>query len=153
MCWRGSRALQNSLWWTPGVVAKERPQEKVNLKSRGCGPVAPPPAPRPDLCTIRFFLQTQLQRWWSCRSSSDWLSPLVGKGVSLTPIHLFSKLTPEKTSFDYVKIQITFGFKVVHWRRKWQPTPVFLPGESQGRGSLVDCHLWSCTESDMTEVT
>ena len=28
-----------------------------------------------------------------------------------------------------------------HWRRKWQPTPVFLPGESQGRGSLVGCRL------------
>ena len=26
-----------------------------------------------------------------------------------------------------------------HWRRKWQPTPVFLPGESQGQGSLVGC--------------
>ena len=30
------------------------------------------------------------------------------------------------------------------WRRQWQPTPVFLPGESQGRGSLVGCHLWGC---------
>ena len=38
-------------------------------------------------------------------------------------------------------------------RRKWQPTPVFLPGESQGRGSLVGCRLWDRTESDMTEVT
>ena len=28
-------------------------------------------------------------------------------------------------------------FTFMHWRRKWQPTPVFLPGESQGRGSLV----------------
>ena len=28
------------------------------------------------------------------------------------------------------------------WRRKWQPTPVFLPGESQGRRSLMGCHLW-----------
>ena len=28
----------------------------------------------------------------------------------------------------------------MHWRRKWQPTPVFLPGESQGWGSLVGCH-------------
>ena len=35
----------------------------------------------------------------------------------------------------------------------WQPTPVFLPGESQGRGSLVGCHLWGHTESDTTEVT
>src|SRR5574341_1089282 len=41
----------------------------------------------------------------------------------------------------------------MHWRRKWQPTPVFLPGESQGRGSLVGCHLWSHTELGMTEAT
>ena len=33
-------------------------------------------------------------------------------------------------------------FPFMHWRRKWQPTPVFLPGESQGRGSLVGCGLW-----------
>ena len=36
---------------------------------------------------------------------------------------------------------------------KWQPTPLFLPGESQGRGSLMGCHLWGRTESDMTEAT
>ena len=42
-------------------------------------------------------------------------------------------------------------FTFMHWRRKWQPTPVFLPGESQGWGSLVDCHLWGHTELDMTE--
>ena len=44
-------------------------------------------------------------------------------------------------------------FAFTHWRRKWQPTPVFLPGASQGRGSLVSCHLWGCTESDTTEAT
>ena len=44
-------------------------------------------------------------------------------------------------------------FTFMHWRRKWQPTPVFLPGESQGRGSLVGCRLWGCTESDTTEAT
>ena len=37
--------------------------------------------------------------------------------------------------------------------RQWQPTPVFLPGESQGRGSLVGCHLWGRTESDTTDAT
>ena len=47
----------------------------------------------------------------------------------------------------------TFTFTFMHWRRKWQPTPVFLPGESQGQGSLVGCRLWGCTESDMTEAT
>ena len=46
-----------------------------------------------------------------------------------------------------------FTFHFHHWRGKWQPTPVFLPGESQGRGSLVGCRLWGCTESDTTEVT
>jgi len=35
-------------------------------------------------------------------------------------------------------------FTFMHWRRKWQPTPVFLPGESQGQGSLVGCRLWGC---------
>ena len=44
-------------------------------------------------------------------------------------------------------------FTFMHWRRKWQPTPVFLSGESQGRGSLVGCHLWGCTASDTTEAT
>ena len=41
----------------------------------------------------------------------------------------------------------------IYWRRKWQPTLVFLPGESQGWGSLVGCHLWGHTESDTTEAT
>ena len=46
-----------------------------------------------------------------------------------------------------------FTFTFIHWRRKWQPTPVFLAGESQGRGSLVGCRLWGRTKSDTTEVT
>ena len=45
------------------------------------------------------------------------------------------------------------NFTFMHWRRKWQPTLVFLSGESQGLGSLVGCHQWGCTGSDMTEVT
>ena len=39
-------------------------------------------------------------------------------------------------------------FTFIRWRKKWQPTPVFLPGESQGVGSLVGCRLWGRTESD-----
>ena len=52
---------------------------------------------------------------------------------------------------DWVTSLSCFSFR--HWRRKWQPTPVFLPGEFQRRGSLMGCHLWGCTKSDMTEVT
>ena len=44
-------------------------------------------------------------------------------------------------------------FTFMHWRRKWQLTPVFLPGESQGQRSLVGCHLWGRTESDTIEAT
>ena len=44
-------------------------------------------------------------------------------------------------------------FTFMHWRRKWQPAPVFLPGEFQGWGSLVGFHLWGHTESDTTEMT
>ena len=47
----------------------------------------------------------------------------------------------------------TLVFTFMHWRRKWQPTAVFLPGESQGWQSLVGCCLWDRTESDTTEVT
>ena len=44
-------------------------------------------------------------------------------------------------------------FTFMHWRRKWQPTPVFLRGGSQGQGSLVGCRLWGRTELDTTEAT
>ena len=42
-------------------------------------------------------------------------------------------------------------FTFMHWRRKWQPTPVSLPGESQRWGSLAGCCLWGRTELDTTE--
>ena len=41
----------------------------------------------------------------------------------------------------------------IPWRRAWQPTPVFLPGESHGQRGLVGYSPWGCTESDMTEAT
>ena len=44
-------------------------------------------------------------------------------------------------------------FTFMHWRRKWQPTPVFLPGESQGWGAWWATVYWGHTESDTTEVT
>ena len=47
---------------------------------------------------------------------------------------------------QFIVIHTVKGFGIVNkteiWRRKWQPTPVFLPGESQWRGSLVGCRLW-----------
>ena len=45
----------------------------------------------------------------------------------------------------------TFHFHALE--KEWQPTPVFLPGESQGQRSLVGCSPWGRTESDTTEAT
>ena len=56
-----------------------------------------------------------------------------------------------RVGHDWVTSLSLFTF--MHWKRKWQPTPVFLPGESQGQRSLVGCHLWGRTESDTTEAT
>src|SRR5574341_1294928 len=44
-------------------------------------------------------------------------------------------------------------FTFMHWRRTWQPTPVFLPGEPQGLRGLVGCRPWGHTDSDTTETT
>ena len=43
-------------------------------------------------------------------------------------------------------------FTFMHCRRKWQPTPVLLPGKSHGQRSLVGCSPWGCEESDTTEL-
>ena len=44
-------------------------------------------------------------------------------------------------------------FRKIPGRRKWQPTPAFLPGKFHGQRNLVDYSPWGCKESDMTEYT
>ena len=56
-----------------------------------------------------------------------------------------------RVRYDWAASLLLFTF--MHWRRTWTPTPVFLPGESQGQGSLVGCRLWGHIESDTTEAT
>ena len=88
-----------------------------------------------DTCITKYG--TPLQ--YSCLES-----PMDG-GAWWTAVHGVAKSHHWATSLSL--------FTFMHWRRKWQPAPVFLPGESQGRGSLVGCHLWGRTKSDMTEAT
>ena len=68
------------------------------------------------------------------------------RGAWWAAVHGVAKSRTRQSDFPFI-------FTFMHWRRKWQPTPVFLPRESQGRGSLVGCRLWGHTESDTTEVT
>ena len=55
------------------------------------------------------------------------------------------------TMFPSTLLELYRGNHLSLQRRKWQPTPVFLPRESQGWGSLVGSRLWGRTESDTTE--
>ena len=78
-------------------------------------------------------------------STLAWKTPWMEEPGGLKSMGLLGVRQDRVTSLSL------FTFK--HWRRKWQPTPVFLPGESQGRESLLGCRLWGRRESDTTEVT
>ena len=67
------------------------------------------------------------------------------RGAWWAAVHGVAKSWTQLSDFTFTSF--------MHWRRKWQPTPVFLPGESQGQRSLVGCRLWGHIESDTTEVT
>ena len=67
-------------------------------------------------------------------------------GAWYVAVHVVAKSWARLSDFTF-----TFHFHALE--KEWQPTPVFLPGESQGRGSLVDCRLWGHTELDTTEAT
>jgi len=80
-------------------------------------------------------------------STFAWKIPWTEEPGGLQSMGSLESDTTERLHFHFLL------FTFMHWRRKWQPTPVFLPGESQGRGSLVGCRLWGRTESDTTEAT
>ena len=76
---------------------------------------------------------------------NDWLGALVVQGT----LKNLSNTTVQKHQF----FSAQFLYSPILTSIQWQPTPVFSPGESQGWGSLVGCHLWGHTESATTEVT
>ena len=76
----------------------------------------------------------------------SWLENPRGRGAWWAAVH-----GVQRVGHDWATSLSLLTF--MHWRRQWQTTPVFLPGESQGQGSLVGCCLWGRTESNMTEVT
>ena len=78
-------------------------------------------------------------------STIAWKIPGVEEPGSLQPMGLLRVGHDRATSLSL--------FTFMHWRRKWQPTPVFLPEESQRWGSLVGGCLWGHTELDTTEAT
>ena len=76
---------------------------------------------------------------WSCLENSK------GRGAWWAAVY---GVAQSRTWLKWLSMHVC-----IRWRRKWQPTPVVVPGEFQGQRSLVGCHLWGRTELDMSEVT
>ena len=116
-----------------------------------------------DVCVCEYFLAIKRRischlGWfeWSSRALSEkamaphsstlaWKIPWTeepGRLQSMGSLRVGNDWAPSLSLFTFM-----------HWRRKWQPIPVFLPRESQGQGSLVGCRLWGHTELDTTEAT
>jgi len=72
----------------------------------------------------------------------------MGGGAWWAAVHGVAKSQVQLRDFT-----LTFHFHALEKEMATHSTPVFLPGESQGRGSLVGCRLWGCTESDTTDMT
>ena len=92
---------------------------------------------------------------WSCMDAEKAMAPHSSTPAWKTP---WTEEPGRLQSMGSLRVRHDWAtslslFTFLHWRRKWQPTPVFLPGESRGRKSLVGSYLWGRTESDTTEVT
>ena len=100
----------------------------------------------PEMGYLYFPSFSSLEKAMASQSSTlAWKIPWIEESGRL------QSMGSRRVGHDWATSLSLFTF--MNWRRKWQPTPVFLPGESQGRGSLVGCRLWGRTESDTTEAT
>ena len=111
--------------------------------------------------SVHGILQTRILEWVPFSGGSS--PPRFQTHVSCTVDRFFTTWATRcslffQSSFIGYNSQIIYGeicplLRDREWWRQWQPTPVLLPGKSQGQQSLVGCHLWGSTESDMTAAT
>ena len=91
-------------------------------------------------------------------SDTCFFPPVLPVEPFLRPLHLwadrgscFPDLGGEKSCLQCGRTGFDPWVGKIHWRRKWQFTPVFLPGKSHGQRSLDGCSPWGHKESDTTE--
>ena len=99
---------------------------------------------------IRYLILILLTTLWE-KAMATHSSTLAWKILWMEEPGRLQSMGSLRVGYDWATSLSLFTF--THWRRKWQPTPVFLPRESQGQRSLVGCRLWGRTESDTTEAT
>ena len=107
------------------------------------------------MCSTQFT-HDKIHSTLNCKfHTSNWLSPNVSLEFCQTLVLYQHMVAIDKcSSHIHLSIQMLVDIFVdfnKSWRRKWHPTPVFLPGKSHGRRSLVGYSPWGCKESDMTE--
>ena len=102
---------------------------------------------------VQGTLQSLLQHH-SSKASTLWHSAFFM--VQLSHPYMTTGKTIALTIWTFVSKVMSLLFNMLSsfvMRQQWQPIPVLLPGKSQGQRSLVGCHLWGRTESDMTDAT
>ena len=109
------------------------------------------PPRTPTLITILRATMGGFLQWLSEKAMAPHSSTLAWKIPWTEEPGGLQSMGSLRVRHDWVTSLSLFTF--MHWRRKWQPTPAFLPGEPQGRQSLVGCCLWGRTESDTTGAT
>ena len=133
-----TEVLEGNTWRTTGEKCLYTCGKRFHPPARGGELRTPPDRPRAGETTCKpsapfdFWLHA-LEKEMATHSSVL-VPPGTGEPGGL------QSMGSLRVGYDWATSLSLFTF--MHWRRKWQPTPVFLPGESQGWGSLVGCHLW-----------
>ena len=94
----------------------------------------------------RFYLNSSTDQWWWVSSCAYWPSVYLLFG-------LLRWLSGKESACKCWIHRFNPWVRKIPWRRKWQPTPIFLPGESHGQRSLVGYSPWGCKESDRNKYT
>ena len=102
------------------------------------------------------FLFKQMNQMLTKTTNSEfdcvWLFQLLCNGLVLSMSQGGCPSGPAvKESLQCRKCSFEIWVRKIPWSRKWQPTPVFLPGESHGQRSLAGYSPWDCKESDVTQ--
>ena len=105
----------------------------------------------PFLHTLSSFFNNLLSSLSSEKAMAPHSSTLAWKIPWMEEPGRLQSVQSQRVRYSWATSLSLFTF--LHWRRKWQPTPLFLPGESQGQGSLVGCRLWGRIGLDTTEAT
>ncbi|XP_052502665.1 tyrosyl-DNA phosphodiesterase 1 isoform X4 [Budorcas taxicolor] len=102
--------------------------------------------------SLPYSIQTAEKQNWLHSYFHKWSADTSGRSNAMPHIKTYLRPSPDFSQIAWFLVTSP-QVRKIPWRRKWQPTPVFLPGESLGQRSLAGCSPRDHTESNTTEVT